>query len=75
MAPALATALLAALACHVAAGAIFAAALHWRGVGRLDAAAEHGTLGFRILVTPGIVALWPLLARRWWAASQEEPRP
>lgn len=28
---------------------------------RLDAPAAGGSIGFRILVTPGVIALWPLI--------------
>jgi hypothetical protein len=38
---------------------------HWKGLQRLDAAARGSGLGFRLLITPGIVALWPLVALAW----------
>src|SRR5262249_8399956 len=31
-----------------------------RGVGRVDEAARGASLGFRLLILPGTVALWPL---------------
>ena len=34
------------------------------GLGRLDPVAAHGTWGFRLLVLPGMVALWPLILSR-----------
>ncbi len=63
---------LAALSFHAALGTLFAVAFHWRGLARIDPAAAGGSLGFRMLVTPGVVALWPLLARRWWRAAHAE---
>ena len=45
-------------------GAAFALVFLWRWVGRLDSAAEHGTWGFRVLVFPGVAALWPLFVVR-----------
>jgi hypothetical protein len=45
-------------------GAAFAAVFLWRWVGRLDPAAGHGTWGFRVLVFPGVAALWPLFIVR-----------
>lgn len=51
-------------AAYIAAGAIFAAAFLRRWVGRLDSLAEHGTIGFRLLVFPGVTALWPLFVLR-----------
>ena len=49
---------------YVATGVAFAAFFVWRGVQRIDPAAVEGTVGFRVLVFPGAVALWPLLMRR-----------
>jgi hypothetical protein len=52
---------------YVAAGVAFAAAfLTWR-VSRIDPAARPGTLGFRLIILPGVIALWPLLLRKWCA--------
>jgi hypothetical protein len=41
-----------------------------RGAGTLDPAARRGTLGFRALIVPGAVALWPLVLVRWRQASR-----
>lgn len=69
MHPALADALLRLLAVYAVLGALFAIAFQARGLARLGAPAAQGSAGFRILVTPGVIALWPLLARRWWTAA------
>ncbi len=66
------------LGVYAALGLIFALAFVTRGVGRVDPAAREGTWGFRLLILPGTVALWPLLARRWLAgvtAPPEERNP
>jgi len=60
--------LVAAAGAYVAAGVLFAAAFVTRGMGRVDPAARGGTRGFRLISLPGVTALWPLLARRWWRA-------
>ena len=52
------------IAIYVGCGAAFAAVFLWRWVGILDPAAAHGTFGFRVLVFPGVAALWPLFAVR-----------
>lgn len=46
-------------------GLVFALAFAARGASRLDPAAREGTWGFRVLVIPGAMAFWPLLALRW----------
>lgn len=43
------------------------------GVKRIDPAAQQGTWGFRLLIFPGVVALWPLIVKRWVGATGEPP--
>ncbi len=52
-------------AIYVACGIVFALAFLAVGIGRLDPAADGSGYGFRALIFPGTVALWPVLARRW----------
>lgn len=59
-----ADALIAAAAAYALAGAVFAAWLLPRRVARLDPVAARSSRAFRLLIAPGVVALWPLLARR-----------
>jgi hypothetical protein len=58
-----------ALEAYAAVGAIFGIAFVTRGAGRIDPVARRGTWGFKALVFPGVVALWPLLLRRWILAG------
>ena len=51
---------------YVCAGLGFAVPFLARGVRRLDASAHGATWGFRMIIMPGVVALWPWLAWRWW---------
>jgi membrane protein implicated in regulation of membrane protease activity len=53
------------MASYGALGVLFALAFVTVGVGRVDPAARGATRGFRLLIFPGVVALWPLLAWRW----------
>ena len=46
-------------------GAVFAVAFVTMGIQRVDSVAEHAPLGFRLIVLPGVAALWPLLLVRW----------
>lgn len=50
---------------YLACGLLFAGIFVTVGVGRVDAAAQGTSLGFRLLILPGAMALWPLLALRW----------
>jgi hypothetical protein len=38
------------------------------GISRVDPVAEHSSIGFRLIVMPGVTALWPLLLTRWLRA-------
>ena len=49
-------------------GAVFAVAFVAMGIQRVDSVAEHAPLGFRLIVLPGVAALWPLMLVRWLRA-------
>ena len=61
-----------ALALYAAAGVVFAIAFVLFGISRVDSVAEHAPIGFRLIVIPGVAALWPLLLRRWHRALSKE---
>jgi len=46
-------------------GLVFAAAFVTLGIHRVDPVATHAPIGFRLIVFPGVAALWPLLLGRW----------
>lgn len=46
---------------------------HGRGLRRLDGAAGAGPWGFRVLISPGLAALWPWLLRRAWRGTGQPP--
>jgi len=54
-------------------GVVFAVPFALVGVGKIDPHAAHGTWGFRLLIIPGTILLWPLLARRWSQGVHEPP--
>jgi len=58
---------------YLACGAAFAAIFVWTWIGVVDPAARQGTLGFRLLVFPGVVMLWPVLALRLARGATEPP--
>jgi len=65
MSTAFAHGLLFACAAYAAIGTILAVPLLAFGLGRIDPAAKTAPWTFRALVLPGVVALWPVLMRRW----------
>ncbi len=57
--------LVTALGVYAGLGLLFGVAFVLRGAARIDPQAVGGSWGFRLAILPGVVALWPLLARRW----------
>ena len=68
----LATTVVTLVTLYLAAGLVFAVAFVLRGASRIDPAAARGTWGFRLVILPGVMAFWPLLAIRW-AKGQGPP--
>lgn len=54
-----------ALTVYAVIGLVFAVVFVARGAGKVDPAAAGSPLGFKLLVLPGVAAVWPLLALRW----------
>ena len=53
------------LGVYLAVGLLFGIPFVLRGVNRIDPAARESTRSFRLIILPGVIALWPILARRW----------
>jgi len=59
---------------YVGLGVLFAVPFLARGATRVDSSVPGSTAGFRAVIVPGVVALWPLLLSRWLRARREEDR-
>ncbi len=66
---ALAQAILILLGLYFGLGLLFALSFVLKGVSVIDPAAHSATIGFRVLIFPGAMALWPMLAKRWLKRS------
>lgn len=49
-------------------GLMFSLAFVTLGAGKIDDRAREGGWGFRLILIPGAIALWPYLTMRWWKA-------
>ena len=58
---------------YLLSGLIFAIPFVLIGVGKIDPHAAHGSWGFRLLIIPGTMFFWPLLAHRWMKGIHEPP--
>ena len=61
----LAEIIVATMGAYVAIGLLFAAVFVTWGVSRLDPGARQTTIAFRLLILPGSMALWPIVAACW----------
>lgn len=61
----------AALEAYALAGVGFALIFLPRAVTRLDPRVAGAPKTLRVLILPGVVALWPLFARRWITGAHE----
>lgn len=61
------------LAAYLAAGMLFAVALLLGSLRRIDTAAAAAPMRVKLLLVPGMVALWPLMLRRalGWQARED----
>ena len=50
---------------YPAIGLVFACAFLTVGISRVDPVSKGSGIGFRLIILPGVVALWPVLLTRW----------
>ena len=59
------------LSVYAAFGLLFAVVFLTAGIGHIDPVAKQSGAGFRIIIAPGVAALWPLLLLRWIRGGRE----
>ena len=57
------------LTLYAAIGIAFAILFAAVGVHRIDSVAKGAGVGFRLIILPGVAALWPILLIRWVRGS------
>ncbi|MDX2247225.1 MAG: hypothetical protein SF052_10635 [Bacteroidia bacterium] len=53
------------LGLYLLAGLVFGVYFVFKGVEKIDEGAQGTRWGFRLLILPGTIALWPILLRKW----------
>jgi len=51
-------------------GVFFVIPFLTRGLTRVDETAHGGTIGFKIIIIPGVIVFWPVLLRKWLKANK-----
>lgn len=52
-------------ALYLVAGVLFAVFFLSNGIKKVDPTTNGSSLGFRIIILPGIIVLWPVLLHQW----------
>jgi hypothetical protein len=60
------------LALYLATGAVFALLFLAFGLRRIDPIAAAGPVRFKLLIAPGVVALWPMMLALWLAGGRRD---
>ena len=58
---------------YLAIGLLFSIPFVAKGVGKNDPAVQGSTIGFRLIIIPGVILLWPVLVRRWMSNAGVPP--
>lgn len=53
------------IAVYLLCGLVFAIAFIAKGLNIVDEGAHGSSTGFKIIIIPGVIALWPFLLMRW----------
>jgi len=69
----LANILVLAVSIYLGIGLLFSIPFAFIGAGGIDSTAREATLGFKLIIIPGSMALWPLLAWRWIKGASDPP--
>ena len=46
-------------------GVLFVIPFLMKGLAKVDEGAHGGTIGFKIIIIPGVIVFWPLLLKKW----------
>jgi len=64
--------LLSTFAGYLILGVVFAIAFVLLGIEKVDATAHGSTVGFRLIIIPGVILLWPILLRKWLSTTKKK---
>ena len=58
------------VAIYLLCGFLFAIPFVFKGADKIDEGAHGSTWGFKIIIIPATIVFWPLLLKKWIAASK-----
>jgi hypothetical protein len=54
-----------AVSIYLLLGVLFVIPFLLKGITKVDEGAHGGTIGFKIIIIPGVIVFWPVLLRKW----------
>ena len=57
------------VAIYLLLGVFFVIPFLVKGLTKVDAGAHRGTIGFKIIIIPGVIVFWPVLLSKWMKAN------
>lgn len=52
-------------------GVLFVIPFLMKGLSKVDEGAHGGTIGFKIIIIPGVIVFWPVLLSKWRKAVKK----
>ena len=52
-------------------GILFVIPFLMKGLTKVDEGAHGGTIGFKIIIIPGVIVFWPALLSKWMRANKK----
>jgi len=59
------------VAIYLICGCVFAIAFVIKGINKVDEGAQGSTVGFRIIIVPGVIVFWVILLKKWLSANKK----
>jgi len=57
---------------YLLAGAVFAIFFLTKGITKIDSGTHGAGWGFRLIILPGTIVLWPVLFRKWVKTKKDK---
>jgi hypothetical protein len=56
---------------YLLSGVLFVVPFLIKGLTKVDEGAHGGTIGFKIIIIPGVIVFWPVLLSKWMRANKK----
>lgn len=57
---------------YLLAGVLFMPFFYAKGIRHIDETVKSSSIGFYIIISPGVIVFWPVLFRKWRKALKEQ---